>query len=62
MSNDTFDAEKWLDAVAPTIGIPIDPAWRASVITHLTIVQKASELFVDWPFGTADEPAPVFTA
>lgn len=56
-----FDAEAWLDATAPVLGLYVMPEWRPNVVLYLGLAAKAAALFVDWPLDVAqDELAPVF--
>jgi hypothetical protein len=57
---DPLDA--MIDAVAATLALPVDPAWRPAVRTHLQVT-LGHAAFVE-AFALADdaEPAPVFRA
>ena len=62
MSQPAFDAETWIDAVAPSLGLQIDPAWRAEIIFHLGLVSRAAALVAGaGPEARECEQAPIYT-
>ena len=60
IEDETMDA--LIDAAGPMLGIPVEPAWRASIRTHLAI--SLHHALAVAAFGLPDEtdPAPVFRA
>ena len=60
MTQPAFDADRYLDTVAPALGLTIDPAWRAGVLAHLTATAKAAGRVLDFPLDDEIEAAPVF--
>ena len=59
---DEHAAGRIVDAVAPMIGIAVDPEWRAGVVGHLRATVDAARLVADFPLEDELEPAPVFRA
>ena len=51
-----------VDALAPALGLPLPPEWRASVVAHLRATAAAACLVLDAPLDDAVEAAPVFRA
>ena len=51
-----------VDAMAPMLGIAVDPDWRDAVATNLVTVANAARLVLDVPLADELEPAPVFRA
>jgi Protein of unknown function (DUF4089) len=51
-----------VDAMAPLLGIIIDPAWRGAVILNLKANAAAARLVIEFPLADELEPAPVFRA
>jgi hypothetical protein len=35
-----MDWEAYLEAVAPTVGLPVDPAWRSGIVRFLGIAAE----------------------
>ena len=61
MSADKRDYAAYVDAMEPIVGIPIDDAWRANVVTYVGMAANAANLFVDLPYDDAhDESAAIF--
>lgn len=60
MTKPAFDADTFLDTVAPALGLSIAPEWRAGVHFHLTVTAKAAGLVLDFPLADEIEAAPVF--
>jgi Protein of unknown function (DUF4089) len=50
------------DAMAPLLGIAIDPAWRGAVVANLKANAAAARLVGEFPLPDELEPAPVFRA
>jgi len=55
-----FDAEAWLDATVPALGLTLDPAWRDGVIAYLRLTAAMAEAVNGFPLDDREEPAPVF--
>lgn len=51
-----------IDAVAPLLGLAIEPEWRDAVIANLAATARAAELVLALPLDDEVEPAPVFRA
>ena len=51
-----------VDAMAPLLGIAIDPSWRTSIVANLKANAAAARLVLDFPLADELEPAPVFRA
>ena len=60
LSPETLD--RMIDAAEPVLGIPVDPAWRASIRTHLEISLRHALAITSFPLPDEAEPAPVFRA
>ncbi len=60
LSPETLDA--LIDAAEPLLGIPVDPAWRASIRTHLEISLRHALTVASFRLPDESEPAPVFRA
>ena len=58
---DAFDAEAYLAAALPALGLSIDPAWKPAILANLRRNAEIARLFLDFPLGDDEEPAPVFT-
>ena len=56
------DADAIIDAMAPLLGLAIEPAWREAVATNLRVVANAARLVLEFPLEDELEPAPVFRA
>ena len=61
MSATKFDAEAYLAAMLPAMGLAIDPAWTPAIVANLERNAAIARLFVEFPLDDAEEPAPVFT-
>jgi hypothetical protein len=61
-SLDDETAGRVVDALAPMLGLPVDPAWRAAVIANLKATANAARLVEDFSLPDELEPAPVFRA
>ena len=54
--------DEWVTDAASAMGIPLDPAWAASVRGHLTLMLRLAGTMLDRPLPDEAEPAPVFRA
>jgi len=59
-SNDPLD--DLISATADALALPIDPAWRPAVRTHLEITFQLGKLVEEFELPDDAEPAPVFRA
>ena len=59
---DDEGAHAVIDAMAPLLGLAIEPAWRAAVAMNVLTVTAAAALVLAFPFVDEAEPAPVFRA
>ncbi|HEY3658734.1 MAG TPA: DUF4089 domain-containing protein [Steroidobacteraceae bacterium] len=59
-SPDSLD--KFVDAVALALDLPLDPAWRPAVRMNLQITLRQVALFADFDLPDGAEPAAVFRA
>jgi len=56
-----FDPATHLDAMAPALGLAIDPAWRAEVEQFLAVAARMATLVDGFPPGEElEHMAPVF--
>ena len=56
-----FDADKFIDAALPLIGVEaLGDASRAAVKTHLEIAVGLARLVIEFPLDDEHDPAPVF--
>lgn len=51
-----------IDALAPALGLRIDPAWREAVRANLAVTLRMARQVEDFALPDEAEPAPVFTA
>ena len=58
-SPDPLDVARYVDQVAPLLGLPIPPECRDGVARNLGLLLTAGLLIGDFPLGDA-ETAPVF--
>jgi hypothetical protein len=58
--DDTLD--DLITATADALALPIDPAWRPAVRTHLEVTLRLGKLIEDVDLPDDAEPAPVFRA
>jgi hypothetical protein len=52
----------YIDAVASTLALPIDPAWKPAVRTNLEVTFKLARLVDEFLLPDEIEPASVFAA
>jgi hypothetical protein len=55
-----FDAERFVDAAAPAVGLTLDPAHRPGVVANIARIRQMAWLVLDFPLAEEVEPAPVF--
>lgn len=55
-----LDPEVLIDALLPTTGIPLDPAWRAAVAANLRVAAAIAADLQAFPLRDVAEPAPIF--
>jgi hypothetical protein len=59
--NPDFDPERFVDAVAPAVGLHLDPLHRPGVIENIARVAHFARLVTEFPLAEEVEPGPVFT-
>ena len=57
-----FDADAYIDASLPLLGLSLSADSRAMVKVHLETAEKLSRLVREFPLDEEAEPAPVFRA
>jgi hypothetical protein len=57
---DALDA--LVEAGAEALGLPLDPAWQASVKFNLALILRHAALVEEFPLPDDAEPAPVYHA
>jgi 1-carboxybiuret hydrolase subunit AtzG-like protein len=57
-SKDSLD--DYISAAADALALPLEPAWKPAVRTHLEITLKLARLVEDFELPDDAEPAPVF--
>jgi hypothetical protein len=60
MSDETFNAEAYVDAAAQLVRLPLDPAHRPGVVLNLERIAQMAALFMEFPLPDETEPAPIF--
>ncbi|MEZ5585373.1 MAG: DUF4089 domain-containing protein, partial [Candidatus Competibacteraceae bacterium] len=55
-----FDGETYLNAVAPALGLSIDPAYRPGLLMYLDFTARMAQFVMDFELPDNLEPAPVF--
>lgn len=51
-----------MQAMAPTLGLSIDPVWRDGVVANLVTLAIMAKLVQEFPLDDELEPAPVYRA
>jgi len=51
-----------ITATADALALPIEPAWRPDIRTHLEVTLRLGKLVEDFALPDDAEPAPVFRA
>ena len=54
--------DDYIDAVAKTLGLPIEPAWKPAVRANLEVSLRLAKLVDEFTLPDETEPASVFTA
>ena len=57
-----FDPEALIEAMAPLLGLVIDPAFRPGIVTNLGVTARFAAIVLDAPGDAEDDQAPVFVA
>ncbi|MGJ4855964.1 DUF4089 domain-containing protein [Labrys sp. KB_33_2] len=57
-----FDAQAVIDAMAPMIGIEVDPDFREGVAANLKLTAELAQLVLSFPIEDSNQPAAVFEA
>lgn len=57
-----FDPDAVIDAMAPLLGLTIEPDDRPGIALNLTVTARFARLVLDAPVDDEVEPAPVFRA
>ena len=57
-----FDPEAVIDAMAPLLGLPIDPTYRQGIATNLMVTARFAAIVLSAPLDDEAEQAPVFVA
>ncbi|MDT3378974.1 DUF4089 domain-containing protein [Labrys neptuniae] len=57
-----FDAQAVIDAMAPMIGIEVDPDFREGVAANLKLTADLAQLVLSFPIEDGNQPAAVFEA
>jgi hypothetical protein len=60
MSQDTFDAEAYLEATAAVMNIAIAPDWKPAVLDNLIRSRQIAQAVLNFPLPDTVEPASVF--
>jgi hypothetical protein len=56
-----FDPDALIEAIAPLLGLPIEPDFQPGIVANLRTIARHAEL-LDLPLDDRAEPAPVFGA
>jgi hypothetical protein len=60
MTEPTFNAGAFIEAMAPLLGLTVGDASQAAVKTHLEIAARYAALLEEAAISDHEEPAPVF--
>lgn len=60
MSQDTFDAEAYLEATAAAMNLTVAPEWKAAVLDNLVRSRQIAQAVLNFPLPDTIEPASVF--
>ena len=61
MTEPIFDADAFIEATAPLLGLVVGDGSQAAVKTHLDIAARYAALLEGAAIADHEEPAPVFT-
>ena len=56
----SFDPHSVIDAMAPLLGIPVDPSFRPGIVANLELIAMLAALLDAAPIDEREEPAAVF--
>ena len=56
------DLDTYISSAAVALGIPLDPAWKASIRANLDVTFRFAAQVAEKELPDDAEPAPVFTA
>ena len=56
----SFDPQAVIDAMAPLLGIPVDPSFRPGIVANLELIAMLAALLDAAPIDEREEPAAVF--
>ena len=56
------ELDAYINAVAPALGLRIEPAWRESVRANLAVTMRMAKIVDEFVLPDESEPAPVFAA
>lgn len=62
MTDDEFDPEAIIDAMAPFLDLPVDETYRPGIVTHLKVARGIARDVLGFATGDETEPAPVYRA
>jgi len=54
--------DRFVDAAAQALALPLEPAWKPAVRANLEVTLRLASLYADFPLPDDAEPAPVFKA
>jgi hypothetical protein len=60
VGQDEFDADAVIDAMAPMVGLVVEPQYRAGVTAHLKAANAIAADVLAFETDDEAEPAPVF--
>ncbi|WP_311966843.1 DUF4089 domain-containing protein [Bradyrhizobium australiense] len=58
----TNSLDDYIDAVATTLALPVEEAWRPAVRANLEVSLRLARLVDEFPLPDEAEPASVYTA
>ncbi|MEM6615614.1 MAG: DUF4089 domain-containing protein [Pseudomonadota bacterium] len=59
---DDFDPEKLIEAMLPTLNLPVPDEMKPGVAFHLAVAEKIARDVIAFPLEDDSEPGPVFKA
>ncbi len=60
MTEQRFEPEAVIDAMAPLLRLEIAPEYRAGIVANLEATARFAALVLEFPLDDHSEPAPVF--